>query len=100
METLTITLVLLIIIIILFILFNKYNSNSVSIKSSSIKKLEIINGYKKQIKIAIKSANGNKNLIIQKRKELLKQFNSELSRNIFFDKDEVKKVIGELATYS
>jgi len=30
---------------------------------------------------------------------LLKEFNMELSRNIFFDKDEIRELILELSTY-
>ncbi len=91
--------IILSIIIITFILIKKYGTNFKSIKSKAIKKSEIINGYKKLLNESIKSSNGNKDIELQKRKELLKQFNSELSRNIFFDKDEIKQVICELARY-
>lgn len=56
-----------------------------------VKKYEIIEGYKKQIDT----------LSTKEEKVLfLKEINQELSRNIFFDQDELKETIHNLTSYS
>lgn len=89
---------IIIFIIIIFITLKKTNSsiNRDEIKPTKNKKIDIINGYKKRLKDELQILNGDKEAIKSRKKVLLKEFNMELSRNIFFDKDEIKDVIFDL----
>ncbi|RLA81494.1 MAG: hypothetical protein DRG78_09125 [Epsilonproteobacteria bacterium] len=64
---------------------------SMNSKQPAVKKSEIILGYKKHLDTL-----SNKDEKIK----FLKEINQELSRNIFFDQDELKKAIEDLTAYS
>jgi hypothetical protein len=68
-----------------------------AVKSKEEKKAEILSGYTKQLKEALKPLNKNPEARIVKKNELLNKFSAELSLNIFFDKDELKEIILELS---
>ena len=67
------------------------------IKSKTQKREEIVEDYKNQLKEALITCSGNKEAQIEKKKVMLKKFSDELSRNIFFDADDIKVIIFELA---
>ena len=93
------TIIIILVIVVVFFLVKRYTSSNTQIKSKAIKKSEIIDDYKKQLRDMIVSCKEDENLILVKRKELLKQFNQELSLNIFFDKNEIRQTLNELVNY-
>ena len=68
-------------------------------KTASDKKHEIINAYKIKLHEALNPLEDDKQAVREKKTALLKNFSDELSRNIFFDYDEMKSAIQELASY-
>ncbi len=86
-----------VLIIVIVITFKQTNTNQV--RSKANKKIDIINGYKKRLHDELLLLNGDQEAIKNKKSALLKEFNMELSRNIFFDKDEIREVILDLSRY-
>ena len=83
-----------------YFIFKKMPLTKSENKSEVVKKSEIIDGYKKQIDLLnLKYKDDLATLKIEKTK-LLKSINAELSQNIFFDADELKKTVQELTSYS
>ena len=69
------------------------------VKDSDQKRLELIDSYKLRMDTALKPVSGDRELFLDKKRELLKTFSIELSSNIYFDSDEVRDLIRELAEY-
>ena len=67
------------------------------IRSKTEKRDEIVNEYKQRLEVALDSCGNDKELRTAKKKSQLRIFSDELSRNIFFDKDDIKVIIFELA---
>ena len=86
-----------VLIIVIVITLKQTSTNKV--RSTGNKKIDIINGYKKRLHDELLLLNGNQEAIKSKKNTLFKEFNMELSRNIFFDKDEIREVILELSQY-
>lgn len=85
--------VLVVLTLAFLILFLYFNSKSVMKKAKAKKKSEIIDEYKdKLLKICEKNRD-NQEILKNEKIEFLKKVNKELSMNIFFDKDEAKKVL-------
>ncbi len=80
--------------IIIVVVFTK---NKHQIKSSAIKKSEIILQYQNQLKNILHQCKDDKDTKIEQKKLFLQKCNSELSRNIFFTQDEAKQIIQKLA---
>lgn len=68
-------------------------------KSKEQKQQEIIEAYKRKLDSKL-SGIEDKSLLIKQKTALLKTFSSELNRNLFFDKEEVRELIQELAAYN
>ena len=85
-------------IAVVFVLLKKDigKAKSQNIKDSGIKKEEIIKEYEKKMKKIILTYQNDANTLRQKQNEFLQQVNSELSRNIFFEADEIKSVLERL----
>lgn len=62
-------------------------------KSQDEKKFEIIQGYRKQMLELLEKYKDNKEVQNEEKIKLLKQINSELSMNIFFNEKEIKEVL-------
>ncbi|MEA1891174.1 MAG: hypothetical protein U9N33_00515 [Campylobacterota bacterium] len=62
-------------------------------KAKQEKKDEIIDGYKKQLRVALVALKDDKKARIVKKNLMLKKFSDELSMNIFFDKNEIREII-------
>lgn len=77
----------------------KQNSNKTTGKNSIIKKDELIQKYYNELLLLRSSCEGNEELFKLKKLEYLKKASSELHNNIFFEKDEVKKIIQDLAAF-
>ena len=90
--------VLVVGIVIVFVLLKKDigRAKPQNIKDSGIKKEEIIKEYEEKMKKIILTYQGDANTLRQKQNEFLRQVNRELSRNIFFEADEIKSVLERL----
>lgn len=66
-------------------------------KSKKQKKEELIAEYKEKLASALESIADDREARIAKKTQLIKQYSEELSRNIFFDADEVKEIVVELS---
>jgi MinD superfamily P-loop ATPase len=88
-----VTIVLTLLFAALFIYFNSKKA----IKKTKIQtKSEIINRYENELLGILKNCE-DRDLQIKERIEFLKRVNQELSMNIFFDKEESKKVLEKLS---
>ena len=72
-------------------------SNTKVVKTKEQKRVEIIATYKLELQKALEPLENNKDARIAKKSSLLKKFSDELSRNIFFDKNEIQEIILDLA---
>ena len=66
-------------------------------KSKAQKQREIIDAYKAQLDEALSGCDADE--LRSRKTGMLKAFSHELSRNLFFDHDEMREAIGELAHY-
>lgn len=97
MDVLTLILIFLIFFaVFLFITANKKKN----IKAPAIKKEELIHSYKTQMKELLLKYENDKELQTKEKIRLLKHINQELSMNLFFEKEEAKKLLKELSTLS
>ena len=79
-------------------LYLKKNSGKEAILKKEIKsKQELIEDYKKELLFILDKYKANKELQLKEKFIFLKRVNSELSMNIFFEKEEIKDFINELA---
>lgn len=83
---------LTIILVVLFIYFTNKN-----ILKKTQTKLDIVNRYKAALMKILEETKDDKELQKNRKIELLKIVNSELSRNIFFEKYEIRVIIEELS---
>ncbi len=96
MTTLDIVLVFLL-IILAFAIYYLLSKKKTYAKPSYVKKDEIIEDYKNQMKRIIEENKDNPSLKKAQQINLLKQINQELSMNLFFSEEEAKKLINQLA---
>jgi hypothetical protein len=68
-------------------------------KSALQKRGEIIEGYKRRMDEALKPYLDDPAMLRSKKAELLREFSTEVSSNIFFGPGEVREVIRDLAHY-
>lgn len=66
-------------------------------KSAALKKEEIVTGYEEEIETLLREYADDNGRCLQEKTKVLHRINSELSTNIFFDKEEVRSVIAALA---
>ena len=91
-------LTLLLIILILFGIYLGINTTkSKNIKSEVVKKDELINAYKVEMKNTLDKYKDDKATQTKAKIQLLKRINNELAMNIFFDKPESQKLLEELS---
>ena len=83
--------------IIVIILTVRKGNKKILEKSKEQKKDEIITQYKEKLAKALDNISNDKDLRIATKKALIKEYSNELSRNIFFNEDEVRKIILELS---
>lgn len=84
--------------IILWITLNQ--ANTPTQKSAEVKQREIVEAYKMKLRETLLPLHNNPEALKQKKNRLLQEISSELARNIFFDQDEMRLVIQELANYN
>ncbi|MEA2110945.1 MAG: hypothetical protein U9P71_02735 [Campylobacterota bacterium] len=81
-------------------IINKFNSKDRRVvQSKQEKREEIIVNYEKRLHDALLPLKADQEVFIERKSELLRAFSVELSHNIFFDKDEIRGIIRELAHY-
>lgn len=86
-----------IVVFIFIIIFTLSGSSLNQVQSKDEKRVQIIDEYKKQLKSALEPLKNDKRVMMAKKSELLKKFSNELSRNIFFDGDEIREIISDLS---
>jgi len=82
-------------LVVAFIIFKSDVKSTVS--DEEVTKKKIIDGYKKELYEAILPLKDNKEKRVSEKTRLLKKFNDELNRNIFFDTVEIKEYILDIA---
>lgn len=95
MDSIDILLILIIIGIILFLVFNL---KSKTVKSSSLSKEQIMENYKNELNDILVKYEHDKDIQKEQKTIYLKNLSSKLSRNIYFNENEAKQFIKELAT--
>lgn len=91
-----INIVVLFLIIILVYLIIYQKKKVVVKKSSSMKKDEILQDYKQQMIQLLKENENNPEKLKIEKMNFIKNMNAQLNKNIFFDANEIKKIIYEL----
>ena len=89
--------IILVLSIILLIAFFKL-AKPAKYKKVPIKqtKEDLINQYKERVTVALKDLDSETR--IQRKKEILKEINQELARNIYFEANELKSLMVTLAS--
>ena len=82
-------------VVVIAVTLRSGNSDK-EIKTKKQKKAEIIAQYKSELQNALNPLKEKQAERLAKKTAMLKKFSDELSRNIFFDKDEIREVILEL----
>lgn len=82
-------------VVIGYVVLSK-TKKTVAVKSKEQKREEILQDYKVKLRNALKSFQNNEQRR-ERKNTLLKEFSDELALNIFFDADEKKEIIMELA---
>lgn len=92
---------LILVIVATFFYFILKPTKKVVVRTKSTKKkqIEILEGYKQKMDTELIGYSKDRTLFLEKKTALLKVFAEELSRNLFFDKDEARELIRELANY-
>ena len=80
-----------------FIYIYLKKSKTVFVKPKAVKKDELIQSYRVELLEILEKYEDNKELQFQERINFLKRVNSELSMNIFFEKEEARELIQELS---
>ncbi|MAD41705.1 MAG: hypothetical protein CL623_04850 [Arcobacter sp.] len=93
------TLILIFLIILAIFLFLTSN-NKKNVKEPTVKKEELIQAYKNQMKELLIKYENDKKVQTQEKIKLLKKINQELSMNLFFEEEEARKLLKELSNLS
>lgn len=67
------------------------------VRTKDEKRSEIIENYKSMLEASLKDFDKDEKMRKDKKIMLLKEYSQELSKNIFFDNDEIKEIILELS---
>lgn len=79
------------------IYFTLRSRPKIDVKTKAKKKEEIVSEYRAKLQSVLQDLEDDQELRIASKTALLKEFSDELSRNIFFDEDEVREIILELS---
>lgn len=91
-----INIILVILIIMAVLLFFLKGRKKTAKKPAFMKKDEIIETYKQQMQTVIQTYQNDAIQLKEKKISLIKKINQELNKNIFFNQEEIKKIIYEL----
>ena len=95
-NTVVYSLIAIVALIFVIIVTLRGSSTKKVVNTKEEKRIEIIATYKLELQKALEPLENNKEAQITKKSSMLKKFSDELSRNIFFDKNEIKEIILEL----
>lgn len=96
MENAIIYSLLGIVILVVVIIATLFGGAQRVVKTKGQKKGEIVAAYKLELQKALSPLKDKQAQRVAKKSAMLKKFSDELSRNIFFDKDEIREVLLEL----
>ncbi len=99
MDSISVLVLALIGILVLVIVLTLKKGSSKVPKTKEEKCHEIIMEYKRRLDKELTPLRENYDAMLAKKSVLLREFSVELSHNIFFDNDEMREVIKELASY-
>ncbi len=86
-----------IVTLVIVIIITLRGGNSKEIKTKNQKRAEILDGYKLELQKVLGPLEDDKEARVSKKSSMLKKFSDELSRNIFFDKNEIRDIMLELS---
>ena len=89
-----------IVILVVIIVLTFRSSNIQKPRDTTEKKAQIVAQYHQEMKDALAGLEDDKQKRLSTKRELLKKFNDELSRNIFFNADEIRAIILKLSQES
>jgi len=88
---------LFVLILVSLVAYLLFKLNYKKTKKPTIKKHEIVEQYKNELRNILTIHENNKEKQLHEKKQFLQKCNSELSRNIFFTQIESKQIIQQLA---
>lgn len=98
MDSVTIIIFLLLSVALFVLVFKQFKNNPTNNKSTALTKEEIILGYEKLVLDVVEKNKDNKDILLEKKSQLLKYISKDLHNNIFFDEKEAKEIIKRLAS--
>ena len=99
LSVLTVIALLMLLGIVIYATRSQEAASSKEAKTDIQKRSELMASYKLQLETALKPVAADRERYLAKKRELLKTFSIELSRNIYFDNEAMKEAIRELASY-
>ena len=97
MNEVAIILFVIVSLALLILVFKLLNKNDKRNKSEANTKQDIVDGYEKLILDVIENNQNDKDLMIEKKTQLLKIISKDLHKNIYFDEEEAKYIVSKLA---
>ena len=98
MDSISILIFLLLTVALVVLIIKQFKRNSSNSKSTPLTKEDIITGYEKLVLEVIENNKDNKEVLMEKKSQLLKHISKDLHNNIFFDEKEAKEIILKLAS--
>ena len=83
-------------LIVIYLTLRSANKK-INVKTKGRKKDEIVSEYKTKLRSALAELSNDQEARLHQKTLLIKEYNNELSRNIFFDENEVKEIVVELS---
>lgn len=98
MEATSFVLFALISISLFVLVYKQFNKAKINPRSKAMTKEDIVEGYEKLILDVIEKNRDDKDALKEKKTQLLKHISKDLHNNIFFDEDEAKDIVRQLAS--
>jgi len=92
-------LILLGIFIALFVVWFWIQKSDSIVRTKEEKQAQIKASYKKYLDERLTPYKNDRSKLMQEKSKILKRFSKELHRNLFFDDNETRSLLQELATY-
>lgn len=87
------------ILVAFFVLWVWTKKSGNNVRTKSEKQDQIKRSYKSYLDEKLSPLKDNRSELLEEKTKILKRFSKELHRNLFFDEDEAKTLIQELAAY-
>lgn len=98
MDSISIIIFLLISVALFVLIFKQFKKGTSNARPTALTKEDIISDYEKLVKDLIENNKDEKDVMLQKKSQLLKHISKDLHNNIFFDEKEAKEIIQKLAS--